>query len=179
MHQIIVAGGCFWGVQHFFEQFPVLKTTVGYVNGSSERTTYREVCEGSGHAEAVRIEYPDSIHLPQLLAAFFTIIDPTSLNRQGNERGISYRTGIYTQTEEEARIARLMLDDLQAHYDKPIVVEVEQLRHFLTAEDEHQNYLDQHPGGYCHLPRSIMSGHRLLTMREVLDEYPSLKPLYE
>lgn len=175
MHSIVLAGGCFWGVEHFFEQFPALRTEVGYANGSCTPVTYREVCDGSGHAEAVRIEYPDSIALPQILAAYFTIIDPTSINRQGKDKGISYRTGIYTNDPKEACIAKLMLQDVQDSCDKPVSVEVGPLENFTTAEADHQKYLDHHPGGYCHLPLSVMRGHRLMTLREVMDHYPHLK----
>lgn len=177
MHSIVLAGGCFWGVEHFFRQFTALHTTAGYVNGSCTPVTYREVCEGSGHAEAVKIDYPDSICLPQILAAYFSIIDPTSLNRQGNDRGISYRTGIYTNDPMESKIAWLMLSDLQHHYAKPLQVEVRPLKNFTPAEDEHQNYLSRHPGGYCHLSPSLMHGHCLLSLPEVAKRFPSLKVL--
>ncbi|MFR7638947.1 peptide-methionine (S)-S-oxide reductase MsrA [Allobaculum fili] len=174
MHSIVLAGGCFWGVEAFFRQFRPLHTQVGYVNGPGEHPIYRDVCEGSGHTEGIRIEYPDCIELPQILASYFSIVDPVSLNRQGNDIGINYRTGIYTNDPKEAAIAKGMLEDLQRHYSKPIQIEVEPLNNFCPAEEEHQNYLGRNPGGYCHIPRSLLHGCRLFTMRELREEYPSL-----
>lgn len=178
MKSIVLAGGCFWGLEKFFEQFPGLKTEVGYANGKTENPTYQQVCSGSGHTEALRIEYPDDIELPQLLAPFLAIIDPTSLNRQGNDVGINYRTGIYSNNLKDIQTARLMIADLQKKMQKPIVVEVGALEHFYPAEEYHQKYLDKNPGGYCHLPRDIMFGHRLPTMEEVEKVYPGIKELY-
>ncbi len=174
MNTIILAGGCFWGLQKFFDQFPQLHTEVGYVNGNSTQTTYRQVCAGSGHAEAVKIDYPDSIALAQILAAYFASVDPTSINQQGNDIGINYRTGIYVQNAQEKSIAQEMLSDLQSHYNKPIAIEVKPLVNYCKAEPEHQKYLDVHPSGYCHLPRWILTGHRLPTLEEVKAAYPSI-----
>lgn len=180
MKTILLAGGCFWGLEKFFQQFDGLKTEVGYVNGCTNGpATYQQVCAGSGHAEAVKIEYPDSIELPQILAAFFAAIDPTSLNKQGNDVGINYRTGIYVTSQREEAIAKAMLADLQTHFDKPVVVEVDTPKNYWTAEEYHQNYLNNTPGGYCHLPRTLLAGHRLPTMAEVLQAYPSLAALEE
>lgn len=178
MNSIVLAGGCFWGTEKFFQQFPGLKTVVGYANGRTANPTYRQVIDGSGHTEAVKIEYPDSIKLPQILAAYFSSINPTSLNRQGNDIGINYRTGIYSNNETELEEAKAMIEDLQKHYDQPIAVEVLPLENFYTAEEYHQNYLNKNPGGYCHLPPRLMSGHRLPTMGEVLGFYPSLQRFF-
>lgn len=174
MNTIVLAGGCFWGLQKFFDQFPGLKTEVGYVNGSTAQTTYRQVCTGSGHAEAVKIDYPDTISLAQILAAYFASVDPTSINQQGNDIGINYRTGIYVQNVQEETLAKEMLQDLQTHFFKPIAIEVKPLINYCQAEPEHQKYLDIHPTGYCHLPRTLLTGHRLPTLEEVQDAYPSL-----
>ena len=94
---IYLAGGCFWGLQKFFDQFDgVVSTEVGYANGSDAEPSYEEVCADSGHVETVRIDYDDArISLTELLDRYFMVIDPTSVNRQGNDRGIQYRTGIY------------------------------------------------------------------------------------
>lgn len=174
MKTIILAGGCFWGLQKFFDQFPELKTETGYVNGIGSKTTYREVCAGSGHAEAVKITYPDNVSLAQILAVYFAAVDPISVNQQGNDIGINYRTGIYVQNEKEETIAKDMIADLQQHYAKPIAIEVKRIQNYCKAEDEHQKYLDVHPHGYCHLPRWILSGHRLPTLAEVEAQYPTL-----
>ena len=94
---IYLAGGCFWGLQKYFDQFPGVRATeVGYANGPDSAPTYREVCDSSGHAETVKIEYdPNKISLRELLDKYFLVIDPLSVNKQGNDRGIQYRTGIY------------------------------------------------------------------------------------
>lgn len=176
MNSIILAGGCFWGLQKFFDQFENegIKTETGYVNGNSSRTSYQQVCAGSGHAEAVKIEYPDTIKLPQILATYFAAVDPTSKNRQGNDEGINYRTGIYVTSEKDKQIANEMLFDLQKHYAKPIQIEVRDLMNYCPAEEYHQKYLDKNPLGYCHLPKPLLVGHRLPTMEEVEQEYPDL-----
>ena len=97
MQTIYLAGGCFWGVQKYFDQFDgVVATEVGYANGPDVAPSYQEVCDSSGHAETVKIEYdPEVISLTDLLKYYFMVIDPLSVNRQGNDRGIQYRTGIY------------------------------------------------------------------------------------
>ncbi|MBF0579388.1 peptide-methionine (S)-S-oxide reductase MsrA [Erysipelotrichaceae bacterium RD49] len=177
MKTIILAGGCFWGLQKFFDQFECLKTETGYANGNGDQVSYQQVCAGSGHAEAVKIEYPDSIELDQILAAYFAAVDPTSLNKQGNDVGINYRTGIYVTNEQDTRIAQAMLADLQKHFTKPIQIEVKKLVNYCSAEDDHQKYLDKNPGGYCHLPRVLLSGHILPSQADVLETYPSLKEI--
>lgn len=178
MKEIILAGGCFWGLQKFFDQFPGVETETGYANGVGNCPSYQQVCSGSGHTEAIEICYPDSIELPQLLAAYFAVIDPVSVNRQGNDVGINYRTGIYSTDPKDLETARIMMQDLQKHFDKPLAVEVMPLQNFYPAEEYHQKYLDKNPGGYCHLPRNLMSGHSLPSMESVLKVYPGLKALY-
>lgn len=177
MNKIVLAGGCFWGLQKFFDQFPGVKTVVGYANGGCANPTYEQVCHGSGHTEAVEIQYEEPVKLIQLLAAYFAVIDPTSLNRQGNDVGINYRTGIYSNDPEDIRIAELMLKDLQKRYDRPIVVEFGKLDHFYDAEEYHQKYLDKNPYGYCHLPAAVMRGRSLPGIDQILEFYPSLKEL--
>ena len=177
MNTICLAGGCFWGLQKFFDQFDGLKTETGYANGNGDSVTYTQVCAGSGHAEALMIEYPNTIELPQILAAYFAAVDPVSVNRQGNDIGINYRTGIYYQYQWQEQIAKKMLEDLQTHFDQPIAIELTRLANFCPAEEYHQKYLDKNPNGYCHLPRPLLSGHRLPTMQEVFEAYPSLKTI--
>lgn len=151
---VVLAGGCFWGTEHFLKQISgVISTQVGYVNSSVPNPTYRQVCHGDTHAaEGVKVTYdPRRVDLPFLLSLYFMTIDPTSVNRQGGDQGPQYRTGIYYQTPEQERQARASLEKLSHEYDRPLAVEVEPLRNFYPAEDYHQDYLDKNPGGYCHV----------------------------
>ena len=151
---IYLAGGCFWGTEHFMKLIPgVRDAEVGYANSNVPNPTYREVCTGrTGAAETVKVTYdPDSVTLPFLLNLYYQTIDPTSLNRQGNDRGTQYRTGIYYTDEAEAEVVAKCLEALQARYDRPLVIEAGKLRNFYPAEDYHQDYLDNNPGGYCHI----------------------------
>lgn len=157
MREIWLAGGCFWGVEAYFAQLPgVLKTKVGYANGQTENPTYYDIPR-TGHAEAVQISYdPDQISLDTLLEYFFKIIDPTSVNRQGNDFGTQYRNGIYYRDEgdREVILARIALE--QQRHKKPIVTEVEPLLNFYAAEEYHQKYLEKNPRGYCHVDFSTL-----------------------
>ena len=155
MKIIYFAGGCFWGVQRFFDQFDgVLETTVGYANGKTANPTYQDVkSQESGHSETVKIVYDESkVSLVELLKYFYMIIDPLSLNKQGEDEGISYRTGIYYTDVKELEVIQSFTTDMQKNYDKQIVVEVLPLEHFYDAEDYHQKYLEKNPTGYCHIP---------------------------
>ena len=151
---IYLAGGCFWGTEHFMEQIPgVVDAEVGYANSNVPNPTYREVCTGrTGAAETVRVVYDaDSVTLPFLLNLYYQTIDPTSLNKQGNDRGTQYRTGIYYTNPKDAPIVAESLEALQAKYNKPLAIEAGPLQNFYAAEDYHQDYLDNNPGGYCHI----------------------------
>ena len=151
---IYLAGGCFWGTEHFMEQIPgVIDAETGYANSNTPNPTYREVCTGNtGAAETVKVDYDaDVVTLPFLLNLYYRTIDPTSLNRQGNDRGTQYRTGIYYTDPAEAAVVAASIEALQAEYDRPVVIEVGELRNFYPAEDYHQDYLDNNPGGYCHI----------------------------
>ena len=160
--EIYFAGGCFWGVEKFFSLVCGVKdTAVGYANGPKTRPSYQEVCSGSGHAETVRVRYETAeISLEELLELFFDIIDPTSVNRQGPDQGIQYRSGIYYTKEEDREKIQGALARLQTNYRQPLAVECLPLENFFPAEDEHQNYLKKHPGGYCHLPFSVFQTAR-------------------
>lgn len=139
-------GGCFWGLELAYQRLPgVLSTSVGYANGTKEDPTYQEVCSGeTGHAEAVQVTYnPKAVGYEQLLKLFWDRIDPTTLNRQGNDVGTQYRTGIYVHTPEQREIALRSLKEEQAKHDKPIVTEVEDLSVYYPAEDYHQQYLQK------------------------------------
>lgn len=158
MKEIALAGGCFWGVDEFFSRKEgVLSTKSGYSNGQVENPTYEEVCTGkTGHAETVYIQYDESrISLETILEKFFKVIDPTSLNRQGNDIGTQYRTGIYYIDVTDKEAVDKFIDGKKPRYKKPIVVEVEPLRNFFDAEEYHQDYLKKNPRGYCHIDLSI------------------------
>lgn len=158
--EIWLAGGCFWGVQAFMAKIPgVISTEVGYVNGNTENPTYYDVChKDTGHAEAVYIKYrPSKIDLAKLLTYFFKIINPTSLNRQGNDVGKQYRTGIYFNKIADKRIIDEFIKSQQANFDKKIVTEVLPLKNYFKAEEYHQDYLDKNPYGYCHIDMSLLN----------------------
>ena len=158
MKTIYLAGGCFWGVEKFFAQFDgVLETETGYANGPDEAPGYRDVCNNSGHAETVRIVYDErAISLTELLRYFFMVIDPLSVNRQGNDSGIQYRTGIYYTDAEQLAEARAVYEAEEEKAGQRLAVELEPLRNFFPAEEYHQKYLDKNPGGYCHIPRAML-----------------------
>lgn len=154
MKTLYLAGGCFWGAQRFFDQFDgVVKTEVGYANGPSEETDYKQVCASSGHAETVRVDYDESvISTEKLLEYYFMIIDPLSLNKQGEDEGVQYRTGIYYDDASLLPNIKAAFDIEQAKYDTPMAVELEPLMNFCPAEEYHQKYLVKNPTGYCHVP---------------------------
>lgn len=160
---IYFAGGCFWGVEKYFSCIEgVVETEAGYANGDTENPTYEEVCERhTGHAEAVRVVYEsEKVRLERLLDLFYQIIDPTSIDRQGNDRGPQYRTGIYYSDEADRPIIIQSLVRLQRLYEKPLAVEAEPLRLFCPAEEYHQKYLDKNPSGYCHIGRDRFEAAR-------------------
>ena len=159
MKTIYLAGGCFWGVQKFFDQFDgVADTETGYANGPEQAPSYRDVCASSGHAETVRIRYdPDRITLTELLDNYFRVIDPLSVNRQGEDRGILYRTGIYYTEEDQIAEINAVMRGQEKKYGTKLAVETEPLKNFFPAEEYHQKYLDKNPGGYCHIPREMLS----------------------
>lgn len=155
---IYFAGGCFWGTQHFFQQVQgVVETETGYANSAVPNPTYREVCSGNtGAAETVRVVYdPKRIPLRDLVKLYYLTIDPTLLNRQGMDRGLQYRTGIYYTDPAD----RVVIEDVTRHvaagYKAPIMTQVLPLENFYPAEDYHQDYLYNNPGGYCHLNPSL------------------------
>lgn len=155
---IYFAGGCFWGTEHYFKMIKgVVGTTVGYANSIMENPSYKDVCSGDTlAAETVKVDYdPSLVSLEFLTRMFFHAIDPTSLNRQGNDIGTQYRTGIYyTDNEDLAEIYKVF-EEQRSTTEGEIVVEVEALQNFYAAEDYHQDYLDKNPDGYCHLPYTL------------------------
>ena len=151
---IYLAGGCFWGCQKYSDLLDgVVETEVGYANGRTDRPTYEQVKhEHTGHAETVRVVYdPEKLPLRALLEKYFQVIDPTSVNRQGEDEGEQYRTGIYSTDPADQAVAAQALDDLARRYDRPLAVENQPLRQFGSAEEYHQKYLEKHPDGYCHI----------------------------
>ena len=155
MKTIYLAGGCFWGMQKFIDQFDgVLATEVGYANGPTEAPSYQDVCASSGHAETVRIDYDESrISLTQLLDYYFMVIDPLSVNRQGGDRGIQYRTGIYYTDDDQLPEIEAVYRAQEESAGAKLAVELKQLENFYSAEEYHQKYLDKNPAGYCHIPK--------------------------
>ena len=136
----------------------VLDVESGYANGSTEAPSYQDVCAGSGHAEVVKIIYDDAkISLPKLLNYFFQIIDPTTLNQQGEDVGVQYRTGVYYVDIQDQPVIQAALDSLQNHYESPIMVENLPLAQYFPAETYHQDYLDKNPNGYCHISFALMA----------------------
>ncbi len=155
---IYLAGGCFWGTQKYLDQLKaVVETEVGYANGTTEHPSYEEVCHNNtGHAETVRVVYDDEqISLEELLQFYFKSINPTSINRQGEDQGSQYRTGIFYTEAQDEPVIREQLAKLAKGYNKPIVVECLPLNNFYPAEEYHQKYLEKNPHGYCHLDPSM------------------------
>lgn len=155
----ILAAGCFWGVEAFYRRIPgILNVTVGYTGGFSKDPDYRSVCDGgTGHAEAIRIEYdPAAIGYAKILEYFWKVHDPTQVNRQGADVGSQYRSAIFTlnesqKSEAESQIAKLEASD---KYSRPIATEIVPASEFYPAEEYHQDYLTKNPGGYCHVDLS-------------------------
>ncbi len=148
---IYLAGGCFWGVEGYFSKLNgIVDTDVGYANGNTDDTNYQKIHD-TEHAETVKIDYDISaISLEEVLLHYFRIIDPKSLNKQGNDKGIQYRTGVYYVDEKDLKIIdKIFAYETEIHGD--IVVEKERLENFILAEDYHQDYLANNPNGYCHI----------------------------
>lgn len=156
--EIYFAGGCFWGTEHFFSLVPgVIETEAGYANSIIPDPTYSEVCSGNtGAAETVKVSYdPEQISLGTLLDLYYETIDPTSHNRQGNDIGTQYRTGIYYTDPADSALVSESLKSLAKNTSKPIAIESGVLKNFYPAEEYHQDYLDKNPGGYCHIPARL------------------------
>lgn len=160
LREIFFAGGCFWGVESYFSQVPgVRSATVGYANGDTANPSYQEVCTGkTGHAETVHLVYdPDQVSLQTLTEHFFLIINPLTLNRQGNDSGSQYRSGVYYTDESDLELLQQVRDAEQEKYTAPIQTELLPLRCYYLAEDYHQDYLEKNPGGYCHIDFSSLA----------------------
>lgn len=156
---IYLAGGCFWGLEAYMERVDgVVDAISGYANGNPnvKDPSYEQVIAGSGHAETVKVVYDaDKIDLETVLKYYFRVIDPTSLNKQGNDRGVQYRTGIYYTDAADRVVIDQALQQLKGKYSQKIVVEEKPLANFALAEEYHQDYLAKNPNGYCHIDLSL------------------------
>lgn len=160
LEDIYLAGGCFWGLEAYMTRvYGVYDVTSGYANGLTENPSYEDlIYNGSGHAETVHVKYdPSLVSLETILDYYFKVVDPTSLNRQGNDRGLQYRTGIYYDNQEDLEVIKSKIAQEQMNYDDPIVVEVLPLEHYYLAEGYHQDYLEKNPNGYCHIDLNIVT----------------------
>lgn len=157
MEKAIVAGGCFWGVEALFQELDgVIDTTVGYTGGHTENPTYRDICgHGTGHAEGVEVVYdPDQVTYEEILAYFWRLHDPTTMNRQGPDVGDQYRSAIFYLSAEQKAAAEKVQSEAQKNWKKPIVTEIVPATIFYPAEDYHQDYSKKHGGAHgCHYLR--------------------------
>ena len=152
--EIYLAGGCFWGTEKYLSLIKgIIRTEVGYANGNTDCPTYQDVCyKNTGHAEAVKVVYdPEVISLTSILNLFYDVINPTTINKQGNDVGSQYRSGIYYVDAGDLTEIEKSIEELQTRYEKKIAIEVLPLDNYTTAEEYHQKYLDKNPGGYCHI----------------------------
>ena len=152
MAEIYLAGGCFWGLEEYFSRIEgVEKTTVGYANGQVESTNYQLIHQ-TDHAETVHLIYDEErVSLREILLYYFRVIDPLSVNKQGNDVGRQYRTGVYYTGEGDKAVIEQVFAEQEKQLGQKIAVELEPLRHYVLAEDYHQDYLKKNPGGYCHI----------------------------
>ena len=167
---IYLAGGCYWGVEKSMQMIPgVLETEVGFANGDTLNPTYQQVrYENTGHAETVRVVYDaDRLPLEKLLRLFFRIIDPVSVDQQGEDVGHQYRTGVYHEHEEDAAVIRAELLKLEKQVGQKLAVESCALAHFFAAEEYHQKYLDKNPTGYCHVPWAAIHAVKDVDLEQV------------
>ena len=166
--EIYLAGGCFWGTELYVSLIHgVISAESGYANGRTSHPSYREVCSGSGHAETVHIVYdPQIVSLDEILTAFYDSIDPTAMDRQGNDIGRQYRSGIYYvpnadgSESADAAVIRASLDALQKRIGKTVAVEMGPIVNFYRAEEDHQKYLEKNPNGYCHISPALIARMR-------------------
>lgn len=150
--EIYLAGGCFWGMEEYFSRLDgVEDVTVGYANGTTEKTGY-ELLKVTKHAETIHITYDAStVNLRTILLHYFRVIDPTSVNKQGNDVGEQYRTGIYYKNDEDLATIREIIEEKEAELNQKVAVEVKPIEHYILAEKYHQDYLKKNPNGYCHI----------------------------
>lgn len=160
---IFFAGGCFWGTEHLFKQIEgVLKTEAGFANGNIKNPTYKDVVtQKTGYAETVKVIYDTTlVKLDLLLDFYFQSIDPTSIDKQGNDFGNQYRTGIFYTSPRQLPIIERKLKLESVRYSQNIVVEVTPLKSYYKAEEYHQDYLNKNPNGYCHINPALFEKAR-------------------
>ena len=170
LHTIYLAGGCYWGAEKYLSNIAgVTETEVGFANGHVDAPAYVQVKKGdTGHAEPVRVAYDaDVLPLEKLLRLFFRIIDPTSFEKQGEDVGNQYRTGVYWTDPADEAVVLTELAVLQERYAEPLVVEACELDCFYPAEEYHQKYLDKNPSGYCHVPWDEIDWVKTVDLREI------------
>ena len=163
--EIYFAGGCFWGVEHFFKGVDgVVSAVPGYANGRGGKPTYEEVyTDATGFAETVKVCYrPEKVSLEELVGLFFAFIDPTSLNRQGEDEGTRYRSGVYYSDSADLPVLEEAFRREAVSLGARPVTELRPLENFYPAEEYHQDYLDKNPGGYCHIPLKAFNYLRLV-----------------
>lgn len=156
METIYLAGGCLWGVQAFLKTLPgVIETEAGRANGSSSTIE----CEYDGYAECVKVNFnPEIVTVDDMMSYLFEIIDPYSVNKQGEDIGLKYRTGVYSEHPEHLETARQFINN---RYDaEKIAVEVMMLRNYVKSAEEHQDRLDKFPNDYCHIPKTLMNKYK-------------------
>jgi peptide-methionine (S)-S-oxide reductase len=154
MNTLVIAGGCFWGMEELFRDQPgIIDTEVGYAGGSNDNPTYEN---HPGHAEALQLTYDPAVtNIDELLDYHFQIHDPTTMNRQGNDVGSSYRSTIFYQDDAQKDAAEAAIVRNQPYWEQPIVTSIEPLETFWLAENYHQDYLQKNIGGYtCHFERA-------------------------
>lgn len=177
MQKIYLAGGCFWGVEEYFSRIPgVVNAVSGYANGHTPNPTYHQVCGGlTGYAETVEVLFdPNKVSLKTLIEQYLRIVDPYSLNKQGNDIGTQYRTGIYYADESEKQVIKEVLQKAEQDSDRKFVIEVEPIASFFPAEDYHQDYLKKNPNGYCHINFDSLKD---LSLQKSPYEKPSLEEI--
>lgn len=174
---IHLAGGCFWGLEAYMQKLNGVEDAIsGYANGKTENPSYYDL-KTSGHAETVKVVYnPDIISLEDILAYYLRVVNPVSVNKQGNDVGTQYRTGIYYTDEADKAIIENILAKEQTKHDKPIAIEVEPLKQFYDAEEYHQDYLEKNPGGYCHIDLSLADKPLDKDEEPVIDSSRYIKP---
>ena len=172
LRDMYLAGGCFWGLEEYFSRVDgVVDVVSGYANGKTDKTDYEHIGQ-TDHAETVHISYDASkVSYRDLLLYYLRVVDPTSVNRQGNDRGTQYRTGIYYTDAADLPVIRETVSRLAANYTRPLEVEIEPLKNFYPAEEYHQDYLDKNPGGYCHINPALFDLARKAKMKKPVAAY--------
>lgn len=178
MKEIYLAGGCFWGAEHYFRNIEgVVDTEVGFANGDTPSPTYEQVyIDTTGYAETVRVIYDqERLPLDELVLDYFQAIDPLSVNKQGEDCGTRYRTGVYYKDPDDLETIKGVFGKVEAEYGRPLAVELEPLRNFHAADGRHQDYLVKNPDGYCHLPLKLFRYPRLVSdLKALLGDEPDI-----